>query len=109
MAVMSTGGLPRYPLPVLRLARLAVDEAWQGRGLGRRLAAYAFAVALQVRSAAGCIGVVVDALPERVGFYADLGFFELELTSGHSPIRPRPVAMFLSMASVAAAVSGSQT
>ena len=98
------GRLPRYPLPVLRLARLAVDDAFQGRGLGRRLAAYAFAVALQVRVAAGCIGVVVDALPDRVGFYADLGFVELELVSGHSPIRPRPVAMFLPLASVEAAL-----
>ena len=98
------GGLPRYPLPVLRLARLAIDEAFQGRGLGRRLAAYAFAVALQVRVAAGCTGVVVDAPPDRVGFYADLGFVELELVSGHSPIRPRPVAMFLPLASVEAAL-----
>jgi predicted N-acetyltransferase YhbS len=99
--------LPRYPLPVLRLARLAVDEAFQGRGLGRRLAAYAFAVALQVRAAAGCIGVVVDALPNRVGFYADLGFVELELTSGQSPLRPRPVAMFLPLSSVEAALASS--
>ena len=101
------GDLPRYPLPVLRLARLAVDEAFQGRGLGRRLAAYAFAVALQVRAAAGCIGVVVDALPDRVGFYADLGFVELELTSGQSPLRPRPVAMFLPLSSVEAALASS--
>ena len=99
--------MPRYPLPVLRLARLAVDEAFQGRGLGRRLAAYAFAVALQVRAAAGCIGVVVDALPNRVGFYADLGFVELELTSGQSPLRPRPVAMFLPLSSVEAALASS--
>ena len=97
------GGLPRYPLPVLRLARLAVDEAFQGRGLGRRLAAYSFAVALQVRAAAGCVGVVVDALPDRVRFYADLGFVQLELTSGQSPIRPQPVVMFLPLASVDAA------
>ena len=97
--------LPRYPLPVLRLARLAVDEAFQGRGLGRRLAAYAFAVALQVRVTAGCVGIVVDALPARVGFYADLGFEELELTGGQSPIRPQPVAMFLPLGAVEAAVS----
>jgi len=101
------GGLPRYPLPVLRLARLAVDESSQGRGLGRRLAAYAFAVALHVRAAAGCVGVVVDALPDRVGFYADLGFVELELTRGQSPIRPQPVAMFLPLVAVDAAVSNS--
>ena len=99
------GGLPRYPLPVLRLARLAVDEGLQGRGLGRRLAACALAVALQVRAAAGCVGVVVDALPSRVSFYAELGFVELELTSGQSPIRPQPVAMFLPIAAVEAALS----
>jgi GNAT superfamily N-acetyltransferase len=98
------GGLPRYPLPVLRLARLAVDEAFQGRGLGRRLAAYAFAVAVQVRAAAGCVGVVVDALAGRESFYEDLGFVELELTSGQSPIRPQPVAMFLPIIAVEAAL-----
>lgn len=100
------GGLPRYPLPVLRPARLAVDQPFQGRGLGRRLAAYAFAVALQVRVAAGCVGVVVDALPGRESFYAELGFAELELMSGHSAIRPQPVAMFLPIAAVEAALDG---
>jgi len=29
--------LPQYPLPVLRLARLAVDERAQGRGIGSTL------------------------------------------------------------------------
>ena len=58
---------------------------------------------LVVQAAAGCIGVVVDALPTRVAFYADLGFIELDLASGHSPIRPQPVAMFLPLSSVAAA------
>lgn len=99
-------GVPRYPLPVLRLARLAVDEAFQGHGLGKRLAAHAFAIALEVRAAAGCVGVVVDALPGRVSFYAELGFIEVELRSGHSAIRPRPVTMFLPIAAVEAALRG---
>lgn len=98
------GALPRYPLPVLRLARLAVAEAVQGRGLGGRLAAHAFAVALQVRAAAGCVGVVVDALPSRVSFYDELGFVKLELKTGQSSIRPQPVAMFLPIAAVEAAL-----
>src|SRR5882724_9478454 len=29
--------LPRYPLPVVRLARLAVDESARGQGLGTQL------------------------------------------------------------------------
>ena len=95
--------LPRYPLPVLRLARLAVDRDYGGRGLGHRLTAHAFRVALQIRDSAGCIGVVVDALPSRTSFYAELGFFELDLVSGHSAVRPAPVAMFLPIATIAAA------
>jgi predicted N-acetyltransferase YhbS len=89
---------------VLRLARLAVAEVVQGRGLGGRLAAHAFAVVLHVRAAAGCVGVVVDAVPSRVNFYAELGFAELELNSGQSAIRPQPVAMFLPIAAVEAAL-----
>jgi predicted N-acetyltransferase YhbS len=30
-------GAPRHPVPVVLLARLAVDRAWQGRGLGAGL------------------------------------------------------------------------
>ncbi len=30
-------GLARYPIPVMLLARLAVDLTWQGRGLGKAL------------------------------------------------------------------------
>lgn len=100
-------GLPRYPLPVLRLARLAVDETRQGEGLGRRLTAYALAVALTVRASAGCVGVVVDALPDRTGFYAELGFVDLRLTSGYAGMRPRPLPMFLPISAVAAAVAES--
>ncbi len=97
--------LPRYPLPALRLARLAVDQAWQGGGLGSRLVAYALAIALQLSSTAGCVGVVVDALPGSVGFYAALGFSELQLISGHSGARPAPVPMFLPISAVAEAVA----
>lgn len=95
--------LPRYPLPILRLARLAVDRAYEGRGLGRRLTAHALRVALQIRDAAGCVGVVVDALPSRTSFYAELGFYALDLVAGHSAIRPQPVAMFMPIATIAAA------
>jgi GNAT superfamily N-acetyltransferase len=27
-------GTPRHPVPIILLARLAVDQAWQGRGVG---------------------------------------------------------------------------
>ena len=51
--------------------------------------------------------MVVDALPRRVSFYAELGFVELEFTSGQSAIRPQPVAMFLPIGAVEAALPSS--
>ena len=54
-------GLPRYPMPVLRLARLAVDSRYQGAGLGRRLVYGVVRMALRLRQEFGCVAVVVDA------------------------------------------------
>jgi len=61
--------LPNYPLPVLRMVRLAVDEKFQGTGLGERLLKTVFLLALDMRKRYGCVGVVVDAKPEAIGYY----------------------------------------
>jgi len=58
--------LPRYPLPVLRLARLAVDQDARGQGLGRRLLRFVLELAVQMANDYGCIGVCVDAKPDAV-------------------------------------------
>jgi len=50
-----------YPLPVLRLARLAVEERAQGRGLGRELLRSVLVLARHMADEIGCVGVVVDA------------------------------------------------
>jgi GNAT superfamily N-acetyltransferase len=89
--------LPAYPLPVLRVARLAVDVAFQGHGIGRELLRFALGLALQMRTDYGCIGVVVDAKPAAVPFYSRFGFAPLEVIEGLSEARPTPVAMFLSV------------
>src|SRR5437016_1866241 len=52
--------LPRYPLPVLRLARLAVDRSVQGQGLGGRLLRFVLQLAGRMADDYGCVGVVVD-------------------------------------------------
>lgn len=79
-------GLPRYPVPVLRLARLAVDSGYQGRGLGSLLVGRVILTALRVREQLGCVAVVVDSLPERVGFYFALGFEPMRAVRGRSTI-----------------------
>jgi len=95
--------LPGYPLPILRLARLAVDESFQGQGLGRQLLRFVLQLALRMAGEFGCIGVVVDAKPGALAFYRQFGFVELEVVEGQSPARPLTTAMFLPVSEVAKA------
>lgn len=68
-------GLPRYPVGVVLLARLAVHRDIQGRGLGGRLLAHALRKALTAGEAAAARLVVVDAVDDNaVGFYQRHGF-----------------------------------
>lgn len=92
--------LPHYPIPVLRLARLAVDESAQGRGLGSQLLRFVLQLALGMDEKFGCAGVVVDAKPEAVDFYRGFGFIMLDAIEGLSDARPRPRAMFLAMRAI---------
>lgn len=96
--------LPRYPLPVLRLARLAVDESAQGQGLGGHLLRFVFRLAHGMANDYGCVGILVDAKPGAVDFYARYGLIPVEPVEGQSDARPRPTAMFLSMRAIAGAI-----
>jgi len=93
-------GLPGYPLPILRLARLAVDAAAHGRGVGSALVRHVFGLALRMAQDFGCVGLLVDAKPGARDFYDRLGFSVLEVVQGGSEERPAPTAMFLPLALV---------
>lgn len=98
--------LPRYPVPVLGLARLAVDRAAQSRGLGGQLLRFVLKVALRMAAEVGCAGVVVDAKPGATGFYARYGFTPFEPLEGQSDARPRPTTMWLSIQAIKSAAGG---
>lgn len=67
--------LPRYPAPVLRIGRLAVDLHFQGQGVGQNLLSFSLRLALDFSSRVGIYAVVVDAKDEKAaGFYMRLGF-----------------------------------
>ncbi len=69
--------LPRHPVPVVRIGRLAVDARHQGRGIGQDLLAFALQVALEFSQQVGLYAVLVDAKDEKVkALYTRLGFME---------------------------------
>jgi predicted N-acetyltransferase YhbS len=92
--------LPSYPLPVLRLARLAVDQGAQGRGVGYALLRFTLSLAHEMAKNLGCVGVVVDAMAESVEFYARFGFLLVDMEAGQLGDRPEPTAMFLEIGAI---------
>jgi len=68
-------GLPRYPIPMALIGRLAVDERARGRGTGGQLVSDALARILGVSETVGCFGVIVDAKDEAAAaFHGKHGF-----------------------------------
>jgi len=85
------------PIPVAVLARLAVDQNWQGRGLGRALFRDAAQRVAQAADAIGIRGIVVHAISEEAKkFYVTLGF-------GPSP--REPMTLMVTLADVREALS----
>lgn len=77
-AELATGRLRRNmpdPIPVVVLARLAVDRSYQGLGLSRSLMQDAGRRVLAAADAIGIRGLLVHALDESAkAFYQHLGF-----------------------------------
>ena len=92
--------LPRYPLPTLRLARLAVAQSAQGRGIGQALLRFALTLACRMADEIGCVGVVVDAKPEAQTFYLRYGFESVSAVEGVLLDRPEPTPMFLPLSAI---------
>lgn len=84
--------LPRHPVPVILLARLAVDQAMRGKGLGRLLLADALRRCASLASSLGVHAVEVDALDDAAkAFYEKYGFTALE---------DNPLHLFLPIAAI---------
>lgn len=85
------------PIPVAVLARLAVDEYWQGRGIGRALFRDAAGRVSQAADVIGIRGIVVHAISEGArDFYTALGF---------SPSPHDPMTLVVTLSDLRAAFS----
>ena len=70
--------LPRYPVPVALLGRLAVCQPFQGQGLGAILLADACKRVAAASETLAVAAIVVDAKsPKAAAFYQHFGFIEL--------------------------------
>lgn len=66
--------LPKYPIPCIRIARLAIDKKYQNKGYGRLLLKDAFIKTLAISKKSGLCFVVVDSKPSSKNYYKKFGF-----------------------------------
>lgn len=86
--------LPRYPVPVVLLGKLAIAESHQNQGLGSILLADALQRVALASQVMAVYALVIDALNEQAAeFYRQFGFITLP---------SHPLKLFLPMDTVAA-------
>ena len=73
-----TKGLARHPVPIMLLARLAIETSWQGKGLGSGLLKDAMQRTVQAADIAGIRAFAVHAKDDEAkSFYEHFGFTPL--------------------------------
>ena len=93
-----TKGLAKHPVPVMLLARLAVDRHWHGQGVGKALLKDAMQRTLQAADIAGIRAFAVHAKDEEAKrFYQKFDFI---------PSPTDPMHLFVLMKDVRRIVSG---
>jgi GNAT superfamily N-acetyltransferase len=95
--LISATGLPNYPVPVILLARLAVDKEFQGMAIGSKSLVYSLRHAYRISNqeqGVPSFGLVLDVLNKKaMNFYQQFEFFE--------PMSEDPLRLFVSMSSLA--------
>lgn len=91
-------GLARHPIPVILLARLAVDQSAKGKGLDSALLKDALLRSFQAADVIGCRAVLVHAKDAAAqAFYRKFGFESSPIDEFH---------LFLLMKDIQASIAG---
>ncbi len=91
---------PKYPLPILRIARLGVDKTCQSQGVGTKLLKKMLYLSMEIGQTAGCIGVFVDAKKDAVSFYEKYAFSIVPVVEGELRTKPTQTVMYLSLKTI---------
>jgi len=91
-------GQPPNPVPCLLLGQLAVDQAWNGQGVGTGLVKHALTRCVEAAALIGGRALIVNAVDaEAAAFWQRRGFL---------PSRDDPMVLFRSIADIAASLVG---
>lgn len=70
-------GIPKYPVPVAQIGRLAVHSDYQGKEIGSALLIDAFKRIIEASLTVAAFAIIVDAKNEKSKkFYKNFGFIE---------------------------------
>lgn len=95
-----SAGLGKYPIPIILLARLAIDKTQKGKGLGKHLVKDALLRAVRASEIAGLRAFLVHAKDETAKiFYEKLGF---------QPSPHNEFHLFLKMSDIRASLSAGE-
>jgi GNAT superfamily N-acetyltransferase len=88
---------PPDPVPCLLLAQLAVDQGWNGKGVGTGLVKHALTRCVEAARLIGGRALIVNAVDEEAAaFWRRRGFI---------PSRDDPLVLFRSIADIAASLA----
>jgi GNAT superfamily N-acetyltransferase len=86
----------KYPVPIARIGRLAVDKTMNKKGLGTSMLMDAFYRVTGAAKGIAISHIVVDAKPGAIKFYEKFGFQRFEAQSN---------ALFINMKTVRVSIS----
>lgn len=74
----------KYPIPTLKITRLAICDEYQGKNFGKILIVFAEIKAFIQQESTGCKAIVVDSKNSAIKFYEKTNFISIENYSDDS-------------------------